>query len=55
MNSILKKWRSLIISSFLLFFIATFLAQKTKIPKEKDRGGYLIVYFKDDPMDCVRY
>jgi len=48
MYSIPKKIKSLLVVGILLFVGATVLAQKTKIPKEKKIGGYLMVYFKDD-------
>jgi predicted GH43/DUF377 family glycosyl hydrolase len=48
MYSILKKMKFLVVAGILLFVGTSVLAQKNKIPKEKDMGGYLMVYFKDD-------
>ena len=48
MNSIPKKLKSLLVFSILFLFANTVLAQKTKNPKEKNMGAYLMVYFKDD-------
>lgn len=48
MYSIPKKLKSLLVVGILLFVGNTVLAQKTKAPKEKKMGGYLMVYFKDD-------
>ncbi|MFV5694465.1 hypothetical protein ACM55G_03365 [Flavobacterium sp. LB3P122] len=44
----MRKLRSLIVVGILLFVGTTVFAQKTKVPKEKSMGGYLMVYFKDD-------
>ncbi|POY40010.1 hypothetical protein C3L50_09325 [Flavobacterium alvei] len=48
MNNFPNKLKSLLLFSFLFLVGSTVLAQKTKAPKEKDMGAYLMVYFKDD-------
>lgn len=44
----MNKRITLMAYGILLLIGSTALAQKTKFPKEKDMGAYLMVYFKDD-------